>query len=97
MLSTLEIDLIMLKPDNWEREREASVAAESPLPAWRIGMLTEQITPCPRCGSQVPAWAKGRLVPQCARCGLQAVSVTGYRIVWPYGGDGLWSEPRRQT
>lgn len=76
--------------DRWEAEREAKAAKESPLRAWDFGMVVEQVTPCPKCGSCVSEWAKGAVVPECAHCGLQAISVTGYRIVWPYGGDGLW-------
>lgn len=96
---TVELDLSS-GIDFWELEREDAYLwpadpPRSPLAGWDLGMLTDQITPCPKCGSFVTVWAKGELVPECSRCGLRASSVTGYRIIWPYSGDGAWTEPRK--
>lgn len=84
--------------DPWEGERELAVLeppARSPLAGRDMGMLTEEVTPCPKCGSCVTGWAKGELVPQCERCGLRAIAVTGYRIVWPGAIQGFWTEAPR--
>lgn len=78
--------------DPWEADLERKYemhpwappkpAQDRALTGLDMGFVTDNVEPCPRCGSCIFRWSRQTMTPECDKCGLVATAVTGYRIVW---------------